>query len=186
MKSNIIAGFAGGVFVAVIIVVLLCCCKLHDYSPIYILNSSKSVMQTDSLLCSQTTGLDSTNIVSAKLKLLKEMEAKGILLTPQEYSSQISSYYNTIITFLIALFATFSFIGYFSIRIASKKDVLNTINELMDDSVQFRSRTTESITTIFADSFVSKEELDSLKEELTANISSIREGMPAESDETII
>ena len=120
------------------------------------------------------------------MKLLKELETKGVLLTPQEYTAQIASYYNTIITFLIALFVMFSFIGYFSIRLASKKDVLNTINELMDDSVQFRSRTTESITTIFADSFVSKEELNSVKEELLTSISTIQDGLPNESDETIV
>lgn len=186
IKSNIVSGLVGGVFVSGVIIILLACCKLHDYSPIYILNSSKSVMSADSLYYSEITSIDKLNVSSEKMKLLKELETKGVLLTPQEYTAQIASYYNTIITFLIALFVMFSFIGYFSIRLASKKDVLNTINELMDDSVQFRSRTTESITTIFADSFVSKEELNSVKEELLTSISTIQDGLPNESDETIV
>ena len=178
--SHVISGFAGGLFVAGIIIVLLCCCKLHDYSPIYILNNSKSVMATDSMYI-KAAKHDRVSTISEKVKLLKELETKGILLTPNEYTSQISSYYNTIITFLIALFAIFSFIGYFSIRLASKHDVQNTINELMDDSVQFRNRTTESIITIFSDSFVSKEELEDVKRELELSIEDINEKIPSDS-----
>ena len=203
IKSHVVSGFAGGLFVAGIIIVLLCCCKLHDYSPIYILNNSESVMTTDSMYVEvaklnntsvmttdsvyvEVTKLDNSSVISEKVKLLKELESKGILLTPHEYTSQISSYYNTIITFLIALFVIFSFIGYFSIRLASKQDVQNTINELMDDSVQFRNRTTESIITIFSDSFVRKEELDGVKREIELSIEDIKEIMPANEDHVAI
>ena len=51
----------------------------------------------------------------------------------------------------------------------------------MDDSVQFRNRTTESIITIFSDSFVSKEELEDVKRELELSIEDINEKIPSDS-----
>lgn len=136
------------------------------------------------------TSSDSLKIVSAKVKLLQEMESKGILLTPQEYTSQISGFYSTIITFLIALFVVFTFIGYYSIRMFAKSDIKKIIDELIDDSIEFNERTTNAIKTKIVADFVPNEEFEDYKKEQKETIRVINEKINADSvttgDEQII
>lgn len=125
------------------------CFKCYDYSPLYITNAEVDM---------QFNSADSLDV--AKLNLLKELEVKGILLTPSEYTSHISSFYNTVITFLIALFVIFSFLGYFSVKLASKKDIQDKLDEMLDDSLKFRDATVRSILSIISDTYISREELN--------------------------
>ncbi len=171
--KHFLSGVVGAMVVIVLLLIAACGFKLYDYSPIYIIGNNKASIPVDSL-CVQGYSTDSLKLVSTKIELLKEMEAKGILLTPSEYTSQISSFYNTIITFLIFLFALFSFIGYYSIRLLSKKDVQKTIEDMLDDSVRFREQTTQSITAVISDTFATKDELDQLRNATDLSLRDIR------------
>ena len=67
-------------------------------------------MGIDSLTCSQ-------------ISVLKDLENKGVLLTPQEYTSHISSYYSTLVAFLIGLFVMFTVGSIYGIRITSRREI---------------------------------------------------------------
>lgn len=91
---------------------------------------------------------------------LKDLESKGVLLNPSEYTSHITEYYNVLISFLLGLFAIFTFGTIYSIKTASKKEIdeiktdinnhkekINTelkksivesLSELMRDSISFK------------------------------------------------
>ena len=105
-----------------------------------------------------TTLIDSVKCVH--IEVLRDLEAKGVLMNPGEYTSHIASYYNTLIGFLIGLFAIFTFGTIYSIKYASKKeideiksdidshktatkgelkqDIVNSLNDLMRDSISFK------------------------------------------------
>lgn len=52
------------------------------------------------------TLIDSVKCVH--IEVLRNLEAKGVLMNPGEYTSHIASYYKTLIGFLIGLFAIFT------------------------------------------------------------------------------
>lgn len=178
----------GSLSAIVLLIIIICFFNFHDYEQVFILNSNKTIMASDSIYT--MTSSDSLKIVSAKVKLLQEMESKGILLTPQEYTSQISGFYSTIITFLIALFVVFTFIGYYSIRMFAKSDIKKIIDELIDDSIEFNERTTNAIKTKIVADFVPNEEFEDYKKEQKETIRVINEKINADSvttgDEQII
>ena len=143
--ERILHGCIGGIAAIALVVILLAFFRCFGYSPVYILNNDKieemsMFMQHDSM-------------TMTKLETVKELEARGILLTPQEYMANIASHYNTIITFLIALFVVFSFIGYFAIRTQSKKDIQDKLDDMLDDSIKFRTETLKSIMGIMGGTF---------------------------------
>ena len=167
--KHCIAGLVGGLGVVILFLILFICFKCYDYSPLYITNTEVDM---------QFNGADSLDV--AKLNLLKELEVKGILLTPSEYTSHISSFYNTVITFLIALFVIFSFLGYFSVRLASKRDIQAKLDEMLDDSLKFRETTVQSILPIISDTFISREELNGLLDDLEAQIAACQRDLSDE------
>lgn len=171
--GRIVSGLVGGIFVLLAIILYLSYSKAFDYKPIYIVNSE---VKSDSL-----------DIKS--LQVLKELEIKGVLLTPSEYTSNIASYYNTLIAFLITLFIVFSFIGFFSMKIASKKDIQETLDEMLNDSLKFRGTVIESLYGKIEDEFVNKEEFSKDIEDLQKQINNItqdeQESLKPELDEII-
>lgn len=93
----------------------------HHYSiyknNTYLINSSK----TDSLIK-----------YSEKAKLIKELESDHIILTPQEYTSNILSYYNTFLTILIAMLVVFSVVSYIHLRFLSEKEIIDAFKKKLD------------------------------------------------------
>lgn len=152
MKNNVISGIIGAAIMILIIMVVIAFIEPIDYAPIYLLNPEKS------LSCEHATLIDSIKCVH--LEVLRDLESKGVLMNPSEYTSHIASYYNTLIGFLIGLFAIFTFGTIYSIKYASKKeieeiksdinnhklatkgelkqDIVNSLNELMRDSISFK------------------------------------------------
>lgn len=152
MKNNVISGIIGAAIMILIIMVVIAFIEPIDYAPIYLLNPEKS------LSCEHATLIDSIKCVH--LEVLRDLESKGVLMNPSEYTSHIASYYNTLIGFLIGLFAIFTFGTIYSIKYASKKeieeiksdinnhklatkgelkqDIVDSLNELMRDSISFK------------------------------------------------
>jgi len=135
---NILSGFIGALILILLMLSITVWLKPFDYQAVYILNP-KTVVKTDTLTCNH-------------LSVLKDMESKGILLTPEEYTSHISSYYSTLVAFLIGLFVLFSFISFFSIRNTAQKDIEEAKelikNKLADDlkeSISFNNSIISSI-----------------------------------------
>jgi uncharacterized membrane protein len=173
--ERVLHGFIGGIAAIALVVVLLAFSRCFEYSSIYVLNNEK--------LDQMSLYVQNDSISLTKIAMIKELEAKGILLTPQEYTSNITSYYNTIIGFLIALFVVFSFIGYFAIRTQSKKDIQDQLNDMAEDSIKFRTTAMKPVLEMISDTFVTKEEqinaIDELREEILgeteASLDEIRE-----------
>lgn len=186
--ERILHGLIGGIAAIALVIILLVVFRCFDYSPIYILNSDK--------LAAMSAFMQNDSVTMTKLETIKELEIKGILLTPQEYTSNISSYYNALISFLIALFIIFSFIGYFSIRLASKKDIQDKLDDMLDDSIKFRTATVNSVLEVIGDTFATKEEQrnaieelhEEMREETEASLDELREQISdcGSSDQTIV
>ena len=122
MRNCIISGFIGATVVILIIMATLAFGNSIDYAPIYLLNPENALSYEDSLV------IDSVKCIH--IEVLKDLESKGILMSPSEYTSHIASYYNTLIGFLIGLFAVFTFGSIYSIKYASQKEIEEIKNDI--------------------------------------------------------
>lgn len=102
MKKYIIAGGTGGIVVSLLLLLASHAFDSFHYKSIFIINPQKIIDST-------TGGGD--NLTCAHIKILKDLEDKGLLMTPSEYTSHISSFYSTFVTFLIGLFVLFTMGG---------------------------------------------------------------------------
>ena len=152
MKKYIISGIVGAAVVILVIVVITSFVTPINYAPIYLLNPEKALTYNDSLV------IDS--IKCAHIEVLRDLESKGVLLNPSEYTSHITDYYNSLIAILLGLFAIFTFGTIYSIKSASKKEIddiktdienhkvrtnaelkqniVGALSELMRDSISFK------------------------------------------------
>lgn len=152
MKDGIVSGIIGASIMILIIVIVMAFIAPIDYAPVYLLNPEKALSYNNTFI------VDS--IKCAHIEVLNDLESKGVLLNPGEYTSHIAEYYNTLISFLLGLFAIFTFGTIYSIKTASKKEIdeiktdinnhkekINTelkksivesLSELMKDSISFK------------------------------------------------
>lgn len=96
MVKNIWCGVTGGLIVCLIGFVVFIIFNPINTAPVYMLNTN---CITDSI---HHHALDS--LQCAHLEALADLEQKGLLLSPADYTSHISSYYNGLIAFLIGIF----------------------------------------------------------------------------------
>ena len=80
-----------------IIVIAIAFIAPIDYAPVYLLNPEKALSYNNTVI------VDSMKC--AHIEILKDLESKGVLLNPSEYTSHITEYYNVLISFLLGLFA---------------------------------------------------------------------------------
>ena len=135
-----------------IIVIAIAFIAPIDYAPVYLLNPEKALSYNNTVI------VDSMKC--AHIEILKDLESKGVLLNPSEYTSHITEYYNVLISFLLGLFAIFTFGTIYSIKTASKKEIdeiktdinnhkekinaelkksiVESLSELMRDSISFK------------------------------------------------
>lgn len=152
MKQYIISGIVGAAVIILGIVVITSFVTPINYAPIYLLNPEKALTYNDSLV------IDSVKCVH--IEVLSDLESKGVLLNPSEYTSHITDYYNSLIAILLGLFAIFTFGTIYSIKSASKKEIddiktdienhkvrtnaelkqniVGALSELMRDSISFK------------------------------------------------
>lgn len=165
--SHIAAGIGGAILVFVLLIMGLIVCKVHNYAPIHIINA-------------ESVGLEYLD----KIESIKNLKESGLVLTPSEYTNNIADFYNTVITFLIALFAAFSFITY---RI-SKRNVQEQVNEevkkilteMMRDSKEFETNVLQSLYGKFSEEYATVEQLQSLED--AVNKLSLQKDMQEDAD----
>ena len=125
MKDDykIVAGGLIGAFIsAVIIVLALGWFNPHLYT-VYISN--------DEAIANETF-----NTVQHMILYLRD---RHIILSPQEYTNNIVSYYNTFIVILVGLLATFSILGYFHLKHVSKNEIIILLKEMIRESKDFEN-----------------------------------------------
>ena len=152
MRKYVISGIVGAAVIILVIVIITSFVTPINYAPIYLLNPEKALTYNDSL------AIDS--IKCEHIEVLRDLESKGVLLNPSEYTSHITDYYNSLITILLGLFAIFTFGTIYSIKSASKKkiddiktdienhkvrtnaelkqNIVEALSELMRDSISFK------------------------------------------------
>lgn len=176
MRNYAISGAIGAI---VIILFLLGACVLFEpfqYKPVYIVNPQKVV---DSIT------INGDSLTCAHIETLKDLENKGLLLTPSEYTSQISSYYSTLVAFLIGLFVLFTIGSIYSIRITSKKEIEDakrdldnreakikeelkdniqkSLNELVKDSISFKENVVTAIYGRIEDDIITRKDIENIE-----------------------
>jgi hypothetical protein len=149
MKSFISGMFGGAVMLAIIVLICLFSLNLHKYN-VGIINPK----QSDSLT------------INNKVDFINQLHKDGTILTPQEYTSNVVSYYNTAITLLVFLFILFSFVSYFHLKFASKEEIIKILEEKMKDSKQMENIIMEAISGKADDKYATIESVELLKQQI--------------------
>lgn len=100
IKEYFIGGFLGAMFTILILFFLGTLFGVYDFRCFYIVNSYPD----DGILNINT------------LETLKKLENCGLLLTPDQYTNNVVSFYNVILTFVGIVFVIFSIASFFIIR----------------------------------------------------------------------
>lgn len=180
--EHILSGALGALIVILFILAASVFFKPFDYKAVYIANPKKATLVSDSLI--------NKEITCEKINLLKELEDKGLLLTPQEYTSHISNYYSTLVAFLIGLFVLFTIGSIFSIKITSKNEIddakkdldrrqeeiknnlrtniQSALSELLQDSISYREMIVSAIYGRVEDELVRQDDLDVMESKIKA------------------
>lgn len=181
MKNNTLSGFIGGLTVVFFLIVVCVFFEPFNYKSVYIVNPEKVLAKNDPI--------SQDSVVCSRIEILKDLEKKGILLTPSEYTSHISSYYSTLVAFLIGLFVLFTLGSIFSIKITSrkeieeireeldnkenkikenlKKDIRESLSELLRDSISFKESVLGAIYGRIEDDFISRNDKEIIDNKLS-------------------
>lgn len=132
MKS-FLSGIIGGCLTIVLCICISLCVHKQSqvFNPIHIVTSNYEVNDTT---ISNITSFE----VKEKLKEIEELKSKGVLLTPQEYTAHIESFYNNIIAILIALLAVFSLVTYFHLRFLAKDEIQKQVKDVLKSSIEIK------------------------------------------------
>jgi hypothetical protein len=150
-KSPFFSGLLGGILVFTILFMLsIFYFNIHSYN-IRIINPKV---------------IDSLEFKTDKINLMSKMEKEGILLTPQEFTNNIVSYYNTSITVLVFLFILFSIISYFQLRVISNEQVQKSLEEGLKDSKKFQDIIMTAISGKADDKYTNIETTEIIQEDL--------------------
>lgn len=185
IKECLISGAVGAMVILLIGIVIYIIISPIDVAPVYMLNPS---CITDSI---QSHQLDSLRC--EQLETLKDLENKGLLLTPADYTSHISSFYNGLIAFLIGIFVLFTVGGILAVRFTSKREIeeikqdvkndtrehiITQLQTMMKDSRAFQETTLNSLTGRFEDRIITREQL----EEVEASIEDVKRDIERHKD----
>lgn len=144
---SFLLGVAGGLLVVLLVIAALVFLRPFNYQPLLILNTS-----ADSLLNCQKASI-------------ANLRTANIILTPQEYTSQLSNFYNTLVAFLIGLFVIFTLINVWYIKKMSHFEIENLegnlknklsqeLKDSIEDSFSFTDRLTTKITSQVNDDLI--------------------------------
>ena len=109
--------------------------------------------------------------VCSKIEVIHELEKKGIIITPQEYTNNISSFYNTIITVLVALFIIFSLVTYIHLKYVAEEQIQERLKKLLTTSFEVREVIQNTISGFVDEQYIKREDLESYVDEQIQNIS---------------
>jgi hypothetical protein len=148
MKPFLSGVFGGAVLIAIIVLICVFSLNLHSYH-VSILNPKQ---------------LDSLTTNSNRIELINKLHIEGSVLTPQEYTNNIVSYYNTAITLLVFLFILFSFVSYFHLKFVSNEQIIKILGEKMKDSKEMEKIIMEAISGKADDKYATIESVEALKQ----------------------
>jgi hypothetical protein len=178
---NITAGVVGALTVVLIGIVIFAIHSPIDVAPVYMINTIQ-LHQLDSLRCEH-------------LEVLKDLEDKGLLLSPSDYTSHITSFYNGLIAFLIGIFVLFTVGGVLTLRFTSKREIeeikqevnngtrkhiITQLQSMINDSVSFQETTLNALTGRFEDKIITQEQLKDVEkaiDKIEDNLKKIQESI---------
>lgn len=187
IKECLVSGAVGATLILLIGVIIYVMVSPINVAPIYMLNTS---CVTDSV---QSQQLDSLRC--EHLEVLRDLENKGLLLSPVEYTSHLSSFYNGLIAFLIGIFVIFTIGGIVAVRFISRREIeeaeqeirnetrghiLSQLSSMMNDSKSFQETTLNALTGRFEDRIIRQEQIDAVEasiEELKKITSDLKENI---------
>lgn len=133
MKSILSGIFGGCILVTSCIIVALLFHKQSQlFNPIHIITTNYEIAD------STITDIKSFE-VKEKLMELEELSKRGVILTPQEYTAHISSFYNNIIALLIALLAVYAIVTYLHLRFLAREEVQNQVKDFVKSSPEIEN-----------------------------------------------
>lgn len=187
IKECLVSGAVGATLILLIGVIIYVMVSPINVAPIYMLNTS---CVTDSV---QSQQLDSLRC--EHLEVLRDLENKGLLLSPVEYTSHLSSFYNGLIAFLIGIFVIFTIGSIVAVRFISRREIeeaeqeirnetrghiLSQLSSMMNDSKSFQETTLNALTGRFEDRIIRQEQIDAVEasiEELKKITSDLKENI---------
>ena len=126
-RTHILAGILGGFFVIGLIMVIIFTMDFFNYKfevqPIQI-NSTCITEDKDK----NAVLLDDSLMTEIKKELISDMKKEKILLTPQEYTTNIVNYYNTALLILSALIVIFSMLGFVYLKSLTQDSINSVLN----------------------------------------------------------
>ena len=169
-RYHFISGAIGAFAVILIGLVVLTWMAPIDVAPVYMLNpevalDSIQAMQLDSLRCEH-------------LEVLRDLESKGVLLSPADYTSHISSFYNSLIAVLVGMFVIFSIGSIYVMKATSKREIedlkqevkndtrnhiLEQLNNLLNDSIAFKETTITALYGRIEDDIVTSDQMETVE-----------------------
>ena len=169
-RYHFVSGIIGAVVVVLIGIVFLTWISPIDVAPVYMLNPQVAL---DSI---QTTQLDSLRC--EHLEVLRDLESKGVLLSPADYTSHISSFYNSLIAVLVGMFVIFSIGSVYVMKATSKREIedlkqevkndtrnhiLEQLNNLLNDSIAFQETTITALYGRIEDDIVTSDQMETVE-----------------------
>ena len=169
-RYHFISGVIGAVTVILVGLIVLTWISPINIAPVYMLNpevalDSIQTMQLDSIRCEH-------------LEVLRDLESKGVLLSPADYTSHISSFYNSLIAVLVGMFVIFSIGSVYVMRATSKREIedlkqevknetrthiLEQLNNLLNDSIAFQETTITALYGRIEDDIVTSDQMETVE-----------------------
>lgn len=120
-KHNILAGVIGGTIVLLVGFVILAFNNPYANKPFFIKYEKELIYEGNHL--NIATSYNAHTII-------EELRKQKVLLTPNEFTSNLGTYYNTLISILLCLFTFFSLISYFTVKNTAKNEVKEALLEI--------------------------------------------------------
>lgn len=156
----LLGGIIGGLIVILVgVVVLVFFCNPYNTKPIFIEHDEALIYESKELV----TNYD-LKISSEMQMLFEKLKKQKVILTPHEYTSQLGSYYNSLIAVLVGLFVIFSLVSFFSMKGIAKNEVKEAQLELDKKSAEIDQVIKEEVKKVLdemlRDSKLMQEKLD--------------------------
>lgn len=168
--NHIISGSIGALIIILVGVVIYAWIAPIDYAPIYMINPNTTL---DPIISQ-----DIDSIRCEHISALRDLETKGVLLNPAEYTSHIADFYNGLIAFLIGIFVIFSVGGIYLMRSTNKIEleefkqnitnktqahIRNQLSVLLNDSISFKETIVSALYGRLEDDIVTTDKLDAIE-----------------------
>lgn len=127
----ILAGTTGSIMTLIMVLVIMLCFKGYKYNRLYFVRDSK----VDSILDKQIWNRKDKFYLKKYLdgnyqqqaKAIETLKAEKVIISPEQYSSDLSDYYNTLVAVLAALLVILNVISFFSLRTNAESELKSRI-----------------------------------------------------------